>query len=121
MPILLSVQNLTKEFSGERLFEPLSFVLRDHDKTAILGPNGTGKSTLIKRILGKEEKTSGNIVFSKNITLGYLSQDVIDNPDHTLYEECEDVFHVLKEQEKKRDELTKKRSRDPNNRQLVDE
>lgn len=121
MPILLSVQNLTKEFSGERLFEPLSFVLRDHDKTAILGPNGTGKSTLIKRILGKEEKTSGNIVFSKNITLGYLSQDVIDNPDHTLYEECEDVFHALKEQEKKRDELTKKRSRDPNNRQLVDE
>ena len=63
MPILLSVQNLTKEFSGERLFEPLSFVLRDHDKTAILGPNGTGKSTLIKRILGKEEKKSGNIVF----------------------------------------------------------
>ncbi len=121
MPILLSVQNLTKEFSGERLFEPLSFVLRDHDKTAILGPNGSGKSTLIKRILGKEEKTSGNIVFSKNVTLGYLSQDVIENPDNTLYQECEEVFSSLKEEEKKRDELTKKRALDPNSRELVDE
>lgn len=121
MPILLSVQNLTKEFSGERLFEPLSFVLRDHDKTAVLGPNGTGKSTLIKRILGQVEKTSGNIVFSKNITLGYLSQDVIDNPEHTLYQECEDVFRALKEEEEKRNRLTKKRTEDPNNRKLVDE
>ena len=86
MGVLLSLQDVYKEFSGEKLFSPTSFIVRDHDRIAILGPNGSGKSTLIKMILGQEEVTSGNIVFSKNISIGYLSQDVIEDQNHTLYE-----------------------------------
>ena len=101
MDVLLNVQGVTKEFSGERLFEPVSFIVRDHDRTAIIGPNGTGKSTLIKILLGQEEATSGQVIISKNVKIGYLSQDVIENPDNTLYEEALSVFRPLMEEEKK--------------------
>ncbi len=101
MAVILSTQGVYKEFSGEKLFEPLSFLVRDHDRLAILGPNGSGKSTLIKMIMGSVEKSGGNIILSKNCRIGYLSQDVISDPEHTLYEEAMEVFTPLIEMEKK--------------------
>lgn len=101
MAVILSTQGVYKEFSGEKLFESLSFLVRDHDRLAILGPNGSGKSTLIKMIIGSVEKSGGNIILSKNCRIGYLSQDVISDPEHTLYEEAMEVFTPLIEIEKK--------------------
>lgn len=121
MDVLLNVQGVTKEFSGERLFEPVSFIVRDHDRTAIIGPNGTGKSTLIKILLGQEEATSGQVIISKNVKIGYLSQDVIENPDNTLYEEALSVFRPLMEEEKKLSELSLKISENPNDTSLLNE
>lgn len=121
MEVLLSVQGLTKEFSGERLFEPVSFIVRDHDRTAILGPNGTGKSTLIKMILGQEEITDGNIIFSKNVTIGYLSQDVIENTENTLYQEALSVFSPLIEEEKKLKELSEQLAFHADDKKLLEE
>lgn len=121
MDVLLNVQGVTKEFSGERLFEPLSFIVRDHDRTAIIGPNGTGKSTLIKILLGQEEATSGQVIISKNVKIGYLSQDVIENPDNTLYEEALSVFRPLMEEEKKLSELSLKISENPDDTSLLNE
>lgn len=119
MGVILSVQDVYKEFSGEKLFSPTSFIIRDHDRTAILGPNGTGKSTLIKMILGKEEASGGKIIFSKNTTIGYLSQDVIENPEHTLYEEALGVFKNIIELENKISSLSKEIALDPNNQELL--
>ena len=121
MSVLLSVSNLTKEFSGERLFEPVSFSVKDHDRIAILGGNGQGKSTLIKMILGQIEKTSGDVVFSKGVRIGYLSQDVIENPEHTLYEEAMTVFASLIQEEKKIHELLDRIAKEPDNNQLLEE
>ena len=121
MSVILSLQNVYKEYSGEVLFQPLSFVVRDDDRTAILGPNGTGKSTLIKMILGKEEVTGGNIIFSKGVSVGYLSQDVIENPEHTLYEEALTVFASLREEEKRLKELSEAIAKDPENTALLEE
>ena len=121
MDVLLNVQGVTKEFSGERLFEPVSFIVRDHDRTAIIGPNGTGKSTLIKILLGQEEATSGQVIISKNVKIGYLSQDVIENPDNTLYEEALSVFRPLMEEEKKLSELSLKISENPDDTSLLNE
>lgn len=121
MDVLLNVQGVTKEFSGERLFEPVSFIVRDHDRTAIIGPNGTGKSTLIKIFLGQEEATSGQVIISKNVKIGYLSQDVIENPDNTLYEEALSVFRPLMEEEKKLSELSLKISENPDDTSLLNE
>lgn len=121
MPVLLSVSNLTKEFSGERLFEPVSFAIRDHDRMAILGGNGQGKSTLIKMILGQVEKSGGDVVFSKGIRVGYLSQDVIENPENTLYEEALTVFSDLIQEERKINDLLEKISANPNDEKLLEE
>ena len=120
MGVLLQVQGLCKEFSGERLFEPVSFIVRDHDRTAILGPNGTGKSTLIKMILGKEEITEGNLFFSKNVSVGYLSQDVIENPENTLYQEALEVFSKLIEDEKKLKKMSEEIAINPNDEKLLE-
>ncbi len=119
MGVILSVQDVYKEFSGEKLFQPTSFIIRDHDRTAILGPNGTGKSTLIKMILGKEEVSGGKIIFSKNTTIGYLSQDVIENPEHTLYEEALSVFRGLIELEEKINQLAKEIALHPEDKELL--
>lgn len=121
MDVLLNVQGVTKEFSGERLFEPVSFIVRDHDRTAIIGPNGTGKSTLIKILLGQEEASSGQVIISKNVKIGYLSQDVIENLDNTLYEEALSVFRPLMEEEKKLSELSLKISENPDDTNLLNE
>lgn len=119
MGVILSVQDVYKEFSGVKLFQPISFIVRDRDRTAILGPNGTGKSTLIKMILQKEEVSGGQIVFSKNVSIGYLSQDVIENPQNTLYEEALSVFKDLISMEQKLDSLSKEISLHPEEEELL--
>ena len=121
MAVVLEVQNVVKEFNGEPLFAPVSFIVRDHDRTAILGPNGTGKSTLIKMILGKEEVTKGNIIFSKNLKIGYLSQDVISDINRTLYEEALSVFDDIIKEEKKLHELGDALAKDPDDEKLLEE
>lgn len=121
MGVLLSLQDVYKEFSGEKLFSPTSFIVRDHDRIAILGPNGSGKSTLIKMILGQEEVTSGNIVFSKNVSIGYLSQDVIEDQNNTLYEEALSVFRSLIEQEEKLTQLSKEIAHHPEDGKLLND
>ena len=119
--VILSVQGLTKEFSGQRLFEPVSFVVRKNDRTAILGPNGTGKTTLIKMILGQMESSQGQIITSKGLTIGSLSQDVIQNPENTLYEEAMDVFQPLIQEEKELHKLSERISQEPQNEALLNE
>ncbi|MFA6860983.1 MAG: ABC-F family ATP-binding cassette domain-containing protein [Bacilli bacterium] len=121
MSVILSVQDLYKEFSGEKLFAPVSFIVRDHDRVAILGPNGTGKSTLIKMILGQEEKSGGNVIISKSCSVGYLSQDVIENPENTLYEEALSVFAKVIDDEKKLHEVSNQLALDPDNASLLED
>jgi ATP-binding cassette, subfamily F, member 3 len=119
MAVILSVQDLCKEFSGVTLFHPVSFIVREHDRVAILGPNGTGKSTLLKIILGQEEATSGQVILGKSCRVGYLSQDVIEDPNHTLYDEALSVFRNILADEKKLKELSEAISNDPENETLL--
>ena len=97
---ILNVQQLKKEFGDEILFENVSFSINDNDRLALIGPNGNGKSTLIKILLGQIDKTSGDVSFAKGTTIGYLSQDVISNVDNTLNDEVLSVFNDLILQEK---------------------
>lgn len=119
MGVLLSVQSLYKEFSGDKLFEPVSFMVKDHDRMAILGANGTGKSTLIKMILGQDEISGGEVIISKNVKIGYLSQDVIEDNNHTLYEEALTVYSKVIKDEERIKELTSKLEENPDDEQLL--
>ncbi len=72
--ILLSCQNLSKSFGHRPLFENLSFGLFEGERTGLIGPNGTGKSTLLKILAGVEKPDSGLLSLRKGLRVGYLPQ-----------------------------------------------
>ncbi len=117
---ILSLQNLTKEFSGEILFNNISFAMNDKDRVALIGNNGTGKTTLLKMILGQEEITNGTIAISNKTKVGYLSQQVIEDLNHTLEEEISSIFAPLKILENELETLTMKMNENPSSLELID-
>jgi len=72
--ILLSCQNLSKTFDSRPLFEHLSFGLFEGERTGLIGPNGTGKSTLLKILAGEEKQDEGTLAYRKGLRVGYLPQ-----------------------------------------------
>ncbi len=117
--VVLALQNVIKEYNGERLFNPVTFRVDQKERVALIGINGTGKSTILKMIVGKEEVTSGKIITTKNCSIGYLSQEVISSMDNTLYEEVDEVFDYLKEKKKKLEELEEKLALNPEDENLI--
>lgn len=116
---LLSATGILKEFQGEPLTSPLTFNIDENEKIALIGSNGCGKSTLIKMLIGELEPDKGHVTLSKNCTIGYLSQSVISDLSHTLYEEAEEVFKHLMEEEKFLEDLCEKIAEDPSNTELL--
>ena len=85
MAILLSCQNLSKSFGARPLFEKLSFGLFEGERTGLIGPNGTGKSTLLKILAGEEKPDEGLISQRKGLRVGYLpQQDKFENAEKGL-------------------------------------
>ena len=70
----LSIDNISKAFSDKLLFENISFGIEKGEKTALVAANGTGKSTMMKILVGKEESDKGSIAYNENIRIGYLEQ-----------------------------------------------
>ncbi|MGD9908993.1 MAG: ribosomal protection-like ABC-F family protein [Candidatus Izemoplasmatales bacterium] len=89
---LLKINNLQKTFGGNLLFDKVSLEMNHDDKVALIGRNGTGKSTLIKCILGDITPDSGDIFIFGDTKIGYLSQDVLSKENHTLIDEMHLVF-----------------------------
>ena len=80
----LSVENLSKAFSDKLLFENLSFGIDKGDKTALIAANGTGKSTMMRILVGKEEADGGKIAFNEGVRVGYLEQLPQFDPNLTI-------------------------------------
>jgi ATP-binding cassette subfamily F protein 3 len=116
---ILSISKLKKEFNGEVLFQNISFDINSKDKIALIGKNGTGKSTLLKMILGDIQIDEGEINKSSKVKVGYLSQDVISNSNNSLIDEMYDVFHEIIALEKRMSELTAKLENNPFNKELI--
>ena len=116
---ILSVSKLQKEFNGEILFNNISFEINSKDKTAIIGKNGTGKSTLIKMILGDIRIDSGVVHKNSKAVVGYLSQDVITDKGNSLIDEINKVFIELINIEDKIKELSTKLESDPHNEEVL--
>lgn len=121
MQTILAVQNLSFSFPTEKIFDDVSFSVYEKDRIAIVGANGTGKTTLIRLVLGEELPNKGLITTLKGIRIGYLSQDVIENEENTLYQEALLVFENIIKLEKELKILEEKISRDPDNKQLIDD
>ncbi len=74
--MILSVQNISKSYNEVPVLKGASFHIEEHDRAAIVGPNGCGKTTLIKIIVGAVSSDSGSVAISRDTTVGYLEQDV---------------------------------------------
>ncbi|MCM1006013.1 MAG: ABC-F family ATP-binding cassette domain-containing protein [Prevotella sp.] len=93
---MISIQNLSVEFSAKPLFSDLSAVINPTDKIALVGKNGAGKSTLLKIIAGLQAPTSGTVARQQNITVGYLPQQMNIADETTVLDETRKVFaHVM--------------------------
>jgi ATP-binding cassette subfamily F protein 3 len=121
MQTILSVQNLVFRYPTQDIFNDVSFNIFEGDRVAFIGSNGTGKTTLIKLILGKEEPTKGNIALARNINIGYLSQEVISSETNTLYEEAKLVFKDLMKLGEDLSRLEAKLAQEPSNNALIEE
>lgn len=115
---VLSVNGIYKSFGATSILEDVSFSVNKNEKVAIIGDNGEGKSTLLKIITRQLEADKGSVYFEDSNSVGYLSQQVIDDIEHTLLEEMELAFSKLKKIEKEMAELVEKMS-DLDDKELV--
>ena len=93
-------KGLTMGFGGNILFRNLSFLVKKHDRLFIWGPNGCGKSTLIKLLLGQLEPLAGEIEFGYNVTVGYYDQENQNlDEDNTVLDELWNAYPNLTETE----------------------
>ena len=96
----LDVQNLTKRFGAEVLFDNISFSIAEGQKVGLVARNGTGKSTLMSVLIDKEGHESGDIIYRRDLKVGYLEQSPKFDPEESVLEACfnheDDPEKVLK-------------------------
>ena len=84
----LDVQHLSKSFGALQLFSDISFSIGEGQKVGLIAKNGTGKSTLLSILSGKEGYDSGSIVFRRDLKVGMLEQSPVFDPDETVLDAC---------------------------------
>ena len=96
----LDVQNLTKRFGAQVLFENISFSIAEGQKVGLIARNGTGKSTLMSVLMDKEGCESGSIIYRRDLKLGFLEQSPQFDPEESVLDACfnhkDDPEKVLK-------------------------
>lgn len=104
---MISINNLSVNFGGFYLFNNITFLINSRDKIGLIGKNGAGKSTLLKIIYGIDEPGKGSVAKPKDISLGYLPQQMEYTSGYTVKEETEKAFIELNELEKKIENINK--------------
>lgn len=96
----LDVQNLTKRFGAQVLFDNISFSIAEGQKVGLVARNGTGKSTLMSVLMDKEGHESGDIIYRRDLKIGYLEQSPQFDPEESVLQACfnheDDPEKVLK-------------------------
>ncbi len=96
---LLSASNLAKSFGPTDIFSGISVEIPYGARIAIVGPNGIGKTTLLRILVGLDEPSTGQVARARSLKLGYLPQEASLEGSHTLWEECLRSLGDLLEQE----------------------
>ena len=90
---VLTVQNLSKSFDQKKLFWDINFEIKRGERVAIIGDNGTGKTTLLKIINGLLEPDSGEVIYGSNVSVAYYDQEhQVLHMDKTLFDELSDTY-----------------------------
>lgn len=102
---MISIEGLTVEFGGNPLFNDITYVINKKDRIALVGKNGAGKSTMLKIIAGLQQPTSGVVNFPKDLTIGYLPQQMQLSDSRTVMAEAEQAFSHIFEMETRIDRM----------------
>src|SRR5450631_770840 len=102
---MLSLQNAGKRFGPRVLFLEANWLIRSKEKTALVGANGTGKSTLMKVLAGLETLDYGALQQTRGMSIGYLPQEGLRLAGRTVFEECLTVFDELRDMEREIERL----------------
>lgn len=90
---VLTIDRLSKSYPGHELFSDVSFTIHRGERVAIIGDNGTGKTTLLKIITGREDAVSGLVTRGSNVTIGYYDQEhQVLHYEKTLFDEISDTY-----------------------------
>lgn len=93
---MISIEGLSVEFGGNPLFDDITYVINKKDRIALVGKNGAGKSTMLKIIAGLQQPTSGMVNIPKDMTIGYLPQQMQISDSRTVMKEAEQAFaHIF--------------------------
>ena len=113
---LITVSSLSKSFGAEDLFSGVTFSVAKGARLALVGPNGIGKTTLLRILIGQEEPSGGSITRAKNLRMGYLSQEADFELQGVLWDVClepfADLIRMQGELEKLEGEMTDSSKRD---------
>ncbi len=102
---MLNIHNLSVSFQGDYLFEKITFQLTPGDRVGLVGKNGAGKSTLLRIIANEQEYDEGQIATDKEISIGFLKQDIDFTKGRTVLEESYEAFIEIKKLEKQLEEI----------------
>lgn len=102
---MISIQNLSVEFSAKSLFDNINYVINKKDKIALVGKNGAGKSTMLKIIAGLQKPTSGSVAVPNDTTIAYLPQQMELNDKRTVAEEVRQAFSHIDKMHEQIDEI----------------
>ncbi len=93
---VLTVDQLSKAFDSNKLFEQISFAIKKGEKVALIGPNGIGKTTLINIVIGKHQADNGEVTIGANVKIGYYAQEHdIPDSDKSIFEDIGDSYPRL--------------------------
>jgi len=105
---VISINNLSKSYSGQVLFDNFSLDINSQEKIGLVGPNGAGKSTFFNIILGKAEPSCGTVRINKGVSIGYLPQESSFKSERTVLFELTEGYEVIAELKKEKEDLESK-------------
>ncbi|MBR5003122.1 MAG: ABC-F family ATP-binding cassette domain-containing protein [Bacteroidaceae bacterium] len=98
---MISIEGLTVEFGGNPLFDNITYVVNKRDRIALVGKNGAGKTTMLKIIAGLQAPTSGSVNRPRDLSIGYLPQQMQLSDTRTVMQEAEQAFaHIFEMQQR---------------------
>lgn len=103
---MISINNLSVEFSSQLLFDNINYIINPKDKIALVGKNGAGKTTMLKIIAGLQNASHGSVSAPSDITIGYLPQQMVIEDTLTVAEEVRKVFAHIDEMHRELDALS---------------
>lgn len=102
---MISIEGLTVEFGGFTLLDKITYVINKKDRIALVGKNGAGKSTMLKIIAGLQQPSAGSVNMPKDITIGYLPQQMQLSDSRTVTEEAALAFSHIQEMQDRLDQM----------------